>query len=390
MPPRDVLLTFVQHGLTTNRAAMDWMQRYYPDLRIHAVNFPGDPCPIRIDATFVPLRLSLVINNSVRPLPEEQRAIFEANDWRIVEAVRPAHTEPPELCYSSFWLSMNCLVLDPKTVIVEAFKKYQMEQMDKLGMNVIPCDLRDACPFGALFWGNMGDKRGCKWTLSVTILIVSGATFLIGCLPGYETIGIGAVVMLLLLRMTQGFSVSGEYVGASTFIAEYAPAKHRGFYVSMVPASTATGLLAATVFATVMFTTFGADRAFVHDWGWHIPFLLALPLGYITHWIRAHLSDSPVCEATMDAAEHGGEKAEKQPVCDLFRHHLRPTLIAFGTCVLKAVGFYAVFTFMPACLTDVLECDAGQATLITNILLAAYTCSSSRAGASPIRWAARR
>ena len=139
---------FVQHGLTTNRAAMDWMQRYYPDLRIHAVNFPGDPYPIHIDATFVPLRPGLIINNPVRPLPEEQRAIFEANDWQIVEAAKPAHDEPPELCYSSVWLSMNCLVLDPKTVVVEASEVYQMEQMDKLGMNVIPCDLRDAYPFG--------------------------------------------------------------------------------------------------------------------------------------------------------------------------------------------------------------------------------------------------
>ena len=139
---------FIQHGLTTNRAAMDWFQRYYPEYRVHAVNFPGDPYPIHIDATFVPLRPGLIINNPHRPLPEPQRAIFEANDWQIVKAAQPAHTEPPALCYSSVWLSMNCLVLDPKTVIVEASEVYQQEQMDKLGMNVIPCDLRDAYPFG--------------------------------------------------------------------------------------------------------------------------------------------------------------------------------------------------------------------------------------------------
>ena len=139
---------FIQHGLTTNRAAMDWFQRYYPEYRVHAVNFPGDPYPIHIDATFVPLRPGLIINNPHRPLPEPQRAIFEANDWQIVEAAQPAHTEPPALCYSSVWLSMNCLVLDPKTVIVEASEVHQQEQMDKLGMNVIPCDLRDAYPFG--------------------------------------------------------------------------------------------------------------------------------------------------------------------------------------------------------------------------------------------------
>lgn len=139
---------FVQHGLTTNRKAMDWMRRQWPDLRIHAVNFPGDPYPIHIDATFVPLRPGLILNNPERRLPEEQRKIFEANDWEIVDAAKPAHDTPPPLCYSSVWLSMNCLVLDHKTVLVEASEVYQMEQMDKLGMNVIPVPFRDAYPFG--------------------------------------------------------------------------------------------------------------------------------------------------------------------------------------------------------------------------------------------------
>ena len=139
---------FVQHGLTTNRAAMDWMQRYYPDIRFHAVNFPGDPYPIHIDATFVPLRPGLIINNPVRPLPEDQRPIFDANDWQIVDAAQPAHDTPPEFCYSSVWLSMNCLVLDPETGIVEGSEVNQQEQMDKLGMNVVPVHIRDAYAFG--------------------------------------------------------------------------------------------------------------------------------------------------------------------------------------------------------------------------------------------------
>ena len=88
---------FIQHGLTTNRKAMEWFKRYYPDFRVHAVNFPGDPYPIHIDATFVPLRPGLIINNPHRHLPEEQRKIFEANDWQIVDAAPPAHTTPPPL-----------------------------------------------------------------------------------------------------------------------------------------------------------------------------------------------------------------------------------------------------------------------------------------------------
>ena len=91
-------------------------------------------------------------------------------------------------------------------------------------------------PIGAIFWGNMGDKKGRKWALSVSILLMSGATFLIGCLPGYAMIGVGAPLLLLVLRMVQSFSAAGEYAGAATFIAEYAPKNHRGFYCSMVRA----------------------------------------------------------------------------------------------------------------------------------------------------------
>ena len=126
-------------------------------------------------------------------------------------------------------------------------------------------------PIGAIFWGNMGDKKGRKWALSVSILLMSGATFLIGCLPGYAVIGVGAPLLLLLLRMVQSFSAAGEYAGAATFIAEYAPHNHRGFYCSMVPASTPTGLLVGSLLATFMFTVWGADSSFVVDWGWRFP-----------------------------------------------------------------------------------------------------------------------
>ena len=129
-------------------------------------------------------------------------------------------------------------------------------------------------PIGAIFWGNMGDKKGRKWALSVSILLMSGATFLIGCLPGYAMIGVGAPLLLLVLRMVQSFSAAGEYAGAATFIAEYAPKNHRGFYCSMVPASTATGLLVGSLLATFMFNTWGAESSFVVDWGWRIPFWL--------------------------------------------------------------------------------------------------------------------
>lgn len=226
-------------------------------------------------------------------------------------------------------------------------------------------------PIGAIFWGNMGDKKGRKWALSISILLMSGATFCIGLLPGYAMIGIGAPILLLLLRMVQSFSASGEYAGAATFIAEYAPKNHRGFYCSMVPASTATGLLVGSLFATFMFNTWGASSDFVVDWGWRIPFLLAGPLGYVTHYIRTHLEDSPVYEKMQEDLRKHGAKVQ-HPIRTLFKKHLRVLIISFGACVLNAVGFYAVLTYLPNYLETTLNYDPSLASTITTIVLVVY------------------
>ena len=226
-------------------------------------------------------------------------------------------------------------------------------------------------PIGAIFWGNMGDKKGRKWALSVAILLMSGSTFLIACLPGYAAIGVAAPILLLLLRVVQGFSASGEYAGAATFIAEYAPKNHRGFYCSMVPASTATGLLVGSLFASFMYSVWGADSTFMVDWGWRIPFLLAGPLGYITHYIRTHLEDSPVYEIMQEQLQKQGRQVER-PIRTLLKRHPRKLIVSFGACVLNAVGFYAVLTYLPNYLEVTLNYDAASASLITTITLVVY------------------
>ena len=218
----------------------------------------------------------------------------------------------------------------------------------------------------------MGDKKGRKWALSISILLMSGATFLIGCLPSYAMIGVGAPLLLLLLRMVQSFSAAGEYAGAATFIAEYAPTNHRGFYCSMVPASTAAGLLVGSLFASAMFNIWGADSQFVVEWGWRIPFWLAGPLGYITHYIREHLEDSPVYEQMQNDLKAKGLKGEDKPIRTLFKKHLKKLIISFGACVLNAVGFYAVLTYLPNYLETTLNYDPALASIITNIVLVVY------------------
>ena len=139
---------FVQHGNTANLKGIDWLRRHFPGHRVHAMNFPGDPYPIHIDCTFVALRPGLALNNPIRKALPEHRRLFEENGWEIVDAAQPAHKEPPPLCYSSVWLSMNVLMLDPKTVFVEESEVHQMDQLSKLGLEVIPVPFRDAYAFG--------------------------------------------------------------------------------------------------------------------------------------------------------------------------------------------------------------------------------------------------
>ncbi len=159
-------------------------------------------------------------------------------------------------------------------------------------------------PIGALFWGSYGDKKGRKAALAHSIMFMSGASFLIGCLPSYSVIGVGAPILLLLLRMVQGFSASGEYAGAATFLGEYAPTSKRGIYCSLIPASTAIGLLAGSTLATLM--TANMNSSAMVGWGWRVPFLLAGPFGLIVLYIRAKLADSPVYQSMNDALESKG------------------------------------------------------------------------------------
>ena len=191
-------------------------------------------------------------------------------------------------------------------------------------------------PSGAIFWGSMGDKKGRKWALSTSIFLMTGATFCIGLLPGYLAIGLAAPILLLLLRMIQGFSASGEYAGAATFLAEYAPSDKRGVYCSLVPASTAVGLLVGSTFATVMYTIL--PDAAVNEWGWRIPFLLAGPLGLVAHYIRTKLEDSPTYQEMQAAISKTDDS--NHPIRDLFRHHTKELIISFGAAMLNAVGFY--------------------------------------------------
>lgn len=220
-------------------------------------------------------------------------------------------------------------------------------------------------PFGGIFWGHIGDKYGRKAALSWSILIMSGATFLIGLLPSYATVGILAPVLLLLLRMIQGFSASGEYAGASAFMAEYAPPDKKGFYTSIVPASTSAGLLLGSLIAAAMTAFMDAD--FVQTWGWRIPFLLAAPLGLVGRYMRLNLEKTPAFKAFEEST------IEKPvPIKNLFANHKKTLCIAFMLCSLNAVAFYLILSYMPTYLSTQMHINETQSLLAASISLVAY------------------
>ncbi|MFJ2316813.1 MFS transporter [Glutamicibacter sp. NPDC087661] len=220
-------------------------------------------------------------------------------------------------------------------------------------------------PVGGFIWGHLGDKIGRREALSWSILLMTGATFCIALLPGYASIGFGAPLLLLALRLVQGFSAAGEYAGASAFLVEYAPANRRGLYAAVVPASTATGLLFGSLMAAGLTGLMSSGD--LESWGWRIPFLLAAPMGLIGRYIRTKLEDSP---AFLEASESSAP--EGSPVGSLLKNHWRQLVQAAGAVLLNAVGFYVILSYMPTYLSEELGLDATRSYLATTVALLTY------------------
>ncbi|MDR3454747.1 MAG: MFS transporter [Rhodoferax sp.] len=220
-------------------------------------------------------------------------------------------------------------------------------------------------PIGGIVWGHFGDKIGRRTALSLSILIMSAATFVIAFLPTYEQVGLWAPALLLLVRIIQGFSASGEYAGASLFLAEYAPERKRGFYTSIVPASTAAGLLFGSLLVALMHAVLTTEQ--LQSWGWRLPFLLAAPFGLIGRYIRVRLEDTPKFKQ-LEKTHH----VAKAPVTELLATHKRAMIIAFGVTCLNAVAFYIILSYMPTYLSTELGVGETESFLATTISLVAY------------------
>lgn len=168
-------------------------------------------------------------------------------------------------------------------------------------------------PFGALVFGRVGDVVGRKYAFMVTLLIMGLATTAIGLLPGYETIGILAPILLLVLRLLQGLALGGEYGGAATYVAEHSPDGKRGFYTSFIQTTATLGLFVSLGVILLTRLTMGEDA--FKEWGWRIPFLLSVVLVLVSYLIRRKMQESPVF---IQMKAEG--KSSKSPLRDSFLH----------------------------------------------------------------------
>ena len=203
-------------------------------------------------------------------------------------------------------------------------------------------------PLGGLFFGPLADRIGRQRVLAIVILLMSGSTFVIGLVPSYDSIGVAAPLLLLLLRCVQGFSAGGEYGSGACFLAEYAPDKHRGFIVSFLVWSVVVGFLLGSITVTVLQAVL--SEAAMVSYGWRIPFLLAGVLGAVGLYIRLRLRDTPEFEELRDEGE-----LSESPLKEALTTSWRPILQIFGLVVIHNVGFYTVFTFLPSYFTKTLE-----------------------------------
>src|SRR6188474_3472607 len=146
-------------------------------------------------------------------------------------------------------------------------------------------------PFGALFFGRIGDLVGRKRAFLVTLMIMGGATALIGLLPTYQTIGIAAPIALLVIRVLQGLALGGEYGGAAVYVAEHVPDHRRGFYTSFIQITATLGLFCSLV--VILLVQNMMSPAAFREWGWRVPFLLSILLVGISLYIRLRMNESP-------------------------------------------------------------------------------------------------
>jgi MHS family proline/betaine transporter-like MFS transporter len=252
-----------------------------------------------------------------------------------------------------------------------------------------------ARPVGGVVFGWLGDKVGRQKVLAATLMLMAASTFAVGLLPGYAQIGAWAAVLLVVLKLLQGFSTGGEYAGATTFVCEYAPDKRRGFFASFLDMGSFIGFALGAATVSALQVTLG--QAAMEEWGWRLPFLVAGPLGLIALYFRNKIEESPQFQAALDAQEAAAAEAAaadpaKGPV-GILKTYWRPILLAMILAGAANTVGYALTSYMPTYLTESKGYDPVDGTLLTiPVLLVMALCIpltgklSDRIGRRPVLW----
>ena len=221
-------------------------------------------------------------------------------------------------------------------------------------------------PFGALFFGRLGDLIGRKHTFLLTLVIMGGSTFAIGIIPGYETIGYAAPILVLILRLLQGLALGGEYGGAATYVAEHAPEHKRGYYTSWIQTTATLGLFVSL--GVILLTRHSLDAdpdrsiAKFNDWGWRIPFIVSVFLVGVSIYIRLKMKESPLFTELKAAG-----KTSVNPIKESFGHktNLKMVLLAlFGATMGQGVVWYTGQFYAQSFIENVCKIDFDQSRTI--------------------------
>ncbi|HMG75076.1 MAG TPA: MFS transporter [Pyrinomonadaceae bacterium] len=220
-------------------------------------------------------------------------------------------------------------------------------------------------PFGALFFGRIGDLVGRKYAFLVTLLIMGGATALIGFLPTYATIGVAAPIILLLIRILQGLALGGEYGGAAVYVAEHAPDARRGFYTSFIQITATLGLFVSLAVILIIQNTMSRE-AFT-SWGWRLPFIVSIFLVAVSLYIRLRMKESPIFRHIKSTG-----MTSTQPLKEAFTqwNNLKRVLISlFGATAGQGVVWYTGQFYALFYLQTILKVNTTSANYIVAIAL---------------------
>jgi len=243
-------------------------------------------------------------------------------------------------------------------------------------------------PVGAVIFGWIGDREGRRASLTATVLLMATATFTIGILPTYASIGVLAPALLIVARLLQGLSSGGEWGGSAAFMVEYASENRRGFIGSFQQVSTGTGFFFGSLFGLGVTSAMSPQTILV--WGWRLPFLTGILLGAVGLYMRLQLEDTP----KFNSVKQRGETSTS-PFMDSLRTQRGGIIIAFGYNVIQSVGYFTMLTFMPSFISEVLKLPRERAFLSNSLQILVFVLSlpimggfSDRVGRRPVMLAA--